>query len=97
MAEVITVVDATVANETNNYTLPLAYDHEEMIVQIEISGTFTVQVLGKLHADAAYIELIAEGTINVLQPLAYMRYLSIVTSGGAATPICSVYVLVGDE
>jgi len=95
--EVITIVDATEADETNDYTLPLAYKQTEMIVQIDITSTFTVQVLGKIHADATYIELIAEGTVNVLQPLAYMQYLRVITSGGAATPFCSVYVLVGDE
>jgi len=94
--EVITVVDATVDDETNDVTLPTAYEHSEMIIQVEISGTFTVQVLGKIHASATYIELIAEGTVNVLQPLAYMPYIRVITSGGAATPICSVYALIGD-
>ncbi len=96
MAEVITVVDATVDDETTDFTLPTAYGHSEMIIQIEISGTFTVQVLGKVAAGASYVELIAEGVINVLQVNAYMPLIRVITSGGANTPICSVYVLVGD-
>ena len=95
--QVITIVDATVADENTDFQLPPhAYnEHPEMLFQIEISGTFTCQVLGKLHADASYVELIAAGTVNLIQPTVYMPFIRITTSGGASTPICSVYAMVG--
>lgn len=95
--QVLTIVDATVADENNDFEMPSgSYDAQpEMFLQIEISGTFTAQVLGKLHADASYVELVAAVTANTIQPVAYMPYLRVTTSGGASTPICSVYAMVG--
>ncbi len=95
--QVITIADAIVADTNTDFELPSAYNHPEAFVQIEISGTFTVQVLGKLHADATYVELIAAVTANTIQPVAYMPFLRVTTSGGASTPICSAYVMIGDS
>jgi hypothetical protein len=95
--QVITIVDAVVADTNTDYELPVdSYDyHPEAFFQIEVSGTFTVQVLGKLHPDASYVELIAAGTVDLIQPVAIMPFIRVTTSGGAATPICSVYVMLG--
>jgi len=95
MAQVIIIADAVVADTNTDYELPVAYDHPEAFIQVEISGTFTVQILGKLHASASYVELVAAATANYIQPVAYMPFIRVTTSGGAATPICSVYVMVG--
>lgn len=95
--QIITLADAVTADTNTDFELPSrAYDeHPEMLLQIEISGTFTCQVLGKLHADASYVELVAAVTVNTIQPTVYMPYIRITTSGGASTPICSVYAMVG--
>jgi len=95
--QVITVADAIVADTNTDIQLPpKAYDHHpEAFLQIEISGTFTVQILGKLHADASYVELVAAVTANTIQPVAYMPFIRVTTSGGASTPICSVYAMIG--
>lgn len=95
-SQVVTIADAVVADTNTDYSLPTAYMHPEAFIQVEISGTFTVQILGKLHADATYIELVAAATANYIQPIAYMPLIRVTTSGGAATPICSVYVMVGE-
>ena len=59
--QVITIADAVVADTNTDFELPNAYNvHPEAFIQIEISGTFTCQILGKLHAGASYVELIAK-------------------------------------
>lgn len=95
--QVLTIADAITADTNTDFELPAgAYDyHPEMHLQIEISGTFTCQILGKLHAGASYVELVAAVTANTIQPCAYMPFLRVTTSGGAATPICSVYAMLG--
>jgi len=95
--QVITLVDATVEDESTAVELPSTYDaHPEAFIQIEISGTFTCQILGKLHGDATYVELVAAVTANTIQPVTYMPYIQVTTSGGASTPICSVYMMIGE-
>jgi len=95
--QVLTLADAVVADTNTDYELPAtSYDvHAEAFLQVEISGTFTVQILGKLHADASYVELVAAATANYIQPVALMPYIRITTSGGASTPIASVYAMIG--
>lgn len=97
--QVITIADAVTADTNTDFELPVgSYDEQpEAFLQVEISGTFTVQILGKLHADASYVELVAAATANYIQPVAYMPYLRVTTSGGASTPICSVYAMVGQS
>jgi len=95
--QVITIADAIVTDTNTDFELPSTYDaHPEAFIQIEISGTFTAQILGKLHADASYVELVAAVTADTIQPVTYMPYLRLTTSGGASTPICSVYVMIGE-
>ena len=91
------IVSAVVADTDTDVELPSgSYDiHPEAFLQVQISGTFTVQVLGKLHADAAYVELVAATTANYIQPVAYMPFLRFTTSGGAATPILNAWVMAG--
>ena len=95
--QVITVADAITTDTNTDYEFPSrAYDeHPEMLLQVEISGTFTVQILGKLHEDASYVELVAAATANYIQPTVYMPFIRVTTSGGAATPIASVYAMLG--
>lgn len=95
--QVITIADAVVADTNTDIELPpLAYnEHPEMLIQVEISGTFTAQVLGKLHADATYVELVAAATANYIQPTVFMPFIRITTSSGSATPICSAWVMIG--
>lgn len=95
--QVITVADAIVADTNTDFEFPAqSYnEHPEMLLQIEISGTFTVQVLGKLHDDASYVELVAAVTANTIQPTVYMPFIRVTTSSGSATPICSVFAMIG--
>ncbi len=96
--QVITIADAVVADTNTDFELPPAYgEHPEAFIQIEITSTFTVQILGKLHADASYVELVAAVTVDTIQPVTYMPFMRVTTSGGASTPICSVYVMIGDS
>jgi len=95
-SQVVLVVDAKTDDANTDYTMPVAYMHPEAFIQVEISGTFTVQVLGKLAAAAPYVELIAAATANYIQPIAYMPFIRITRSGGASTPVCSVWVMVGE-
>jgi len=96
-SQVITIADAVVTDANFDFELPLAYDHPEAFIQVEISGTFTVQILGKLHTSASFVELVAAVTANTIQPVAFMPFIRVTTSGGASTPICSVYVMVGNS
>lgn len=95
--QVVTIANAVTADTNTDYELPpRAYDmHPEMLLQVEISGTFSVQILGKLHEDASYVELVAAASANYIQPTVYMPFLRVTTSGGASTPICSVYAMIG--
>lgn len=95
--QVLTLASAITADTNTDFDLPVdSYDeHAEAFLQVEISGTFTVQILGKLHADASYVELVAAATANYIQPIAFMPFIRVTTSSGSATPICSVYAMVG--
>lgn len=96
--QVLTIADAITADTNTDIVLPNAYGpHPEAFIQIEISGTFTVQILGRLHPDATFLELVAAVTADTIQPVAYMPEMRVTTSGGASTPICSVYVMIGDS
>lgn len=97
--QVLTIADAVTADTNTDFELPISsYDyHPEAFLQIEVSGTFTVQILGKLHADASYVELVAAVTADTIQPVAIMPFLRVTTSGGADTPICSVYAMIGNS
>ena len=96
--QVITIADAIVADTNTDIELPNAYSgHPEAFIQIEISGTFAVEILGKLHADATYVQLIAGVAVNTIQPVTFMPFMRVTTSGGASTPICSVYAMLGDS
>ena len=97
MSQVLVIADAVVTNTNTDFELPVAYQHPEAFIQIQISGTFTCQILGKLHADASFVELVPAVTVNTIQPVAYMPFIRVTTSAGAATPICSVYVMVGES
>jgi len=95
--QVITAADAVVTDTNTDIRLPpQTYDdNPEAFIQVEISGTFTVQILGKLHADASYVELVAAATANYIQPITYMPFIRVTTSSGSSTPIASVYVMIG--
>ena len=96
--QVITIADAIIADTNTDIVLPNTYKgHPEAFIQVEISGTFTVQILGRLHPSASFVELVAADTANYIQPVAYMPEIRVTTSGGASTPVASVYILIGDS
>ncbi|TFH46049.1 MAG: hypothetical protein E4H01_10670, partial [Lysobacterales bacterium] len=73
--QVITIASAITTNTNTDFELPPAYAaHPEAFIQVEISGTFTAQILGKLHASASYVELVAAATANYIQPVTYMPF-----------------------
>ena len=96
--QVIQIADAVIADTNTDIILPNAYkQHAEAFIQVEISGTFTVQILGRLDPTATFVELVAAATANYLQPVTYMPEIRITTSGGASTPVCSVWIMIGDS
>lgn len=94
-SQVVTIADAVITDANFDFEFPLAYDHPEAFIQIEISGTYTIQILGRLHIAASFVELVPAVTVNTIQPVAFMPFMRVTASGGASTPICSVYVMVG--
>ena len=61
-------------------------NHPEAILQIDITGTITIQVLGSLD-DVAYVEILAAGAADQLSAVAllpYYRFTASGTSGGSA-------------
>lgn len=95
--EVLTAAAAVTTDTNTDFTVPNAYGHTEMFIQVEITSTFSVQILGKLHTSASYVELVAVASANYIQPVAYMPFIRVTTSGGASTPIASVYIMIGDS
>jgi hypothetical protein len=95
--QVIKIVDGETADTNNDFVLPVSsYDaHPEAFIQIEITSTFTVQILGRLHPDASFVELVAAVTADTIQPITFMPEIRVTTSGGASTPSCDVYVMIG--
>lgn len=80
--QVVTITDLDNANGNYDVELPPAYrGHPEAVVQIEISGTATVQMLGAIEDDFSYVEVIAAVTANTLQPIAYIPKLRATVSG----------------
>jgi hypothetical protein len=83
--QVVTITNADNANGNYDIELPPAYrGHPEALVQIEISGTATVQILGALDDDFSYVEVVAAVTANTLSPVAYVPKLRATVSGYAS-------------
>jgi len=63
------------------------YDrHPEAILQIDVTGTITIQVLGSLDG-SAYTEVLAESAVDQLSAvvlLPFYRFTASGTSGGSA-------------
>ena len=80
---------ATVSADGNTdveLRLPTNYDRVNTLVQITVTGTITIQLLGSLDG-AAYSEILAAaGTSRVASVLVtpFMRITSSSTSGGSA-------------
>lgn len=80
--QVVTITNADNANGNYDLELPVSYKgHPEAVVQIEIGGTATVQILGAIDDDFSYVEVVAAVTANTLQPIAYMPKLRATVSG----------------
>lgn len=80
--QVIDITNLDNANGSYDLELSPAYrGHPEAVIQIEISGTATVQILGSLDGDFTPVEVIAAVTVNTLQPIAYMPLLRATISG----------------
>ena len=61
-------------------------NHPEAILQIDITGTITIQVLGSLD-DVAYVEMLAASASDQLSAIIlmpYYRFTASGTSGGSA-------------
>lgn len=61
-------------------------DHPEAIMQIDVTGTITIQVLGSLD-DSAYVEILAASGVDQLSAvvlLPFYRFTASGTSGGSA-------------
>ena len=58
--KVTLIANALAANGNTDITLPPEYDgHAEAVLQTKITGTATVQILGRLSEDFEYVELLA--------------------------------------
>jgi hypothetical protein len=69
--------------------------HPEAVLQIDITGTITIQVLGSLDG-TSYVEMMGADTADRLQPIAavpYLRFTATSTSGGTAV----VKIMVGQN
>ena len=96
--QVIQIADAVVADTNTDFEVPSAYDdHQEMVIQVDISGTFSITLQGRLHADASWVEMVAAATASYIQPVTYMPLLRLVSAGGASTPILDAWLMVGDS
>jgi hypothetical protein len=80
---------ATITTDTNtDVELPVtSYKyHAEAVLQINITGTITIQVLGSLDG-VSYVEMMGADATDRLQPIAivpHLRFTSTGTSGGSA-------------
>ncbi len=96
--QVIQIADTVIADTNTDFILPNTYKgHAEAFIQIQISGTFTCQILGRLDPGASFVELIAAVTANTIQPVAYMPEIRVTTSSGSSTPVCNVWVMLSDS
>mgnify|MGYP001823630749 CR=1 FL=1 len=76
------------ANGDNDFEIAINgyHHHPEAVVQVNITGTITIQVLGSLDG-TAFVEMIAATTSDILQPIAlvpFLRFTASSTSGGSA-------------
>jgi len=95
--QVVTVTNADNANGSYDIEIPTSYSgHAEAVIQIEIGGTATVQILGALDDDFSYVEVVAAVTANTLQPISYIPKLRATVTGYASGDVI-VKVLVGDS
>ncbi len=80
--QVITVTDLDNANGNYDVELAPAYrGHPEAVVQIEITGTATVQILGRIDDDFTFQEVIAATTADALQPISFIPQIRATVSG----------------
>jgi len=95
--QVITIADAVAANGNSDLILPVSYSgHPEAIVQVEITGTATVQILGRIDGDFSFVEVVAASSVDALQPISYFPELRATVSGWSSGTV-TVKVLVGDS
>ncbi len=76
------IVEGAAANGSHTLTLPRGYKGQnEAVVQIEITGTATVTVNGRIQPDFSFSEVIPAVTVDTLQPISYIPELEVVISG----------------
>lgn len=84
-------------NENGNTDsgLPPAYEGQnECIIQVDISGSATVEILGRLTPDYEWVRLIAPATAGYIQPITYCPEIRVTISGYASGTV-DVGVLTG--
>ena len=88
-----TFVDEAAANGDTDVELYSAYEGQnEAIVQIEITGTASCQILGRLTPDFSWVEVVPAVTANTIQPITFMPELRATISGYSSGSV-SVAVL----
>lgn len=80
--QVLTITNGDNANGNYDLELMPAYrGHPEAVVQIEITGSATVTLQGRIDEDFTFQQIIAATTADVLQPISFIPQLRAVISG----------------
>jgi len=94
--QVIQIATAVIADTNTDFQLPASYDsHVECILQVAISGTFSITAQGRLHDDAPWVELVAAATAGYIQPIVWVPQIRLVSATGASTPVLDAWVQLG--
>lgn len=84
--KVFKILEGAVANvTTDSFVMPVdaSKSKDEMLVQIDIPGTATVAIEGRLHSDLPWVEILSVAA-GGLYPLAFMPHTRVVLSGWAS-------------
>lgn len=96
--QVLTITNGDNANGNYDLSLMPTYrGHPEAVVQIEISGTATVQILGRLGSDFSFVEVIAAVTANTLQPISFIPDLRATVSGYSSGDVIVKVLIPGNR
>lgn len=85
LVETLATINANGSTDVELDTSGYQY-HPEGILQVNITGTITIQVLGSLD-DAAYVEMLAANAADQLSAIVlmpFLRFTATGTSGGTA-------------
>lgn len=90
--------DSAIDETGDEVAIPKHYGKgsDEILIQVDISGATSVELLGRITAQAALVTIFSGKIASEIIPIAWVPFLQVVTTlAGSPIPNVSVYALRG--